>query len=56
MDAQHMMFKGYRKCGRHIKPQMDLIKADERGFVSEESVVFIGGEANSFDKVLMLEL
>ena len=27
-----------------------------KGFVSEESVVFIGGEANPFDKVLMLEL
>ena len=27
-----------------------------KGFVSEERVVFIGGEANPFDKVLMLEL
>ena len=27
-----------------------------KGFVSEESVVFIGGEANPFDKVLMLQL
>ena len=27
-----------------------------KGFVSEESVLFIGGEVNPFDKVLMLEL